>query len=506
MTSSANKTSGLMEDFSQGNTGYSGTPLWKLRQNGLSLASQIVTAAQEEALSRQQQPVDDQGESKHTILATGSAISGGKGPQMVRHVIAKDLKKVANAMGIGSVVLFEGAVGPRSLFALFDGQSGTAPGSKSPEWCCRNFPLKLIRNLASLPSIATGQPTLVKAALLKSFGDLEKDLSESGVEDRCGASVALLLGETLYTAVLGNCGAILCQKSDEVPSCTPRERRGTAATVSSGKVQRTVVSLTNRAAQGAPAAPGQALEVKGTPSGTLEVRDTTLDSERQPFIVLCGTLVCEIMAAHELVDICTGFLFRPRASAGEIAAQAMTRRQCAEHEGQTVPGSVAGLTDSVALVMYMRPEEQKLEPTPAKKSRTEPQRLESVRLRHILVRHRDLKASDPSKVHQTRAREDAETALRAALTELLKDGNHVGDSMWAVKSTPRILSVCKAHSECTSAQKGGSHCGDLGWLGKKDLQAMGKDFLMETVQKLRIAEWSDLLNSEHGIHLVMRIA
>merc|ERR1711916_70980 len=85
-----------------------------------------------------------------------------------------------------------------------------------------------------------------------------------------------------------------------------------------------------------------ALEVKGTPSDTLEVRDTTLNSERQPFIVLSGTLVSEIMAAHELVDICTGFLFRPRASGGGIAAQAMTRRQCAEHEGQTVPGSVLG--------------------------------------------------------------------------------------------------------------------------------------------------------------------
>jgi len=128
-------------------------------------------------------------------------------------------------------------------------------------------------------------------------------------------------------------------------------------------------------------------------------------------------------------------------------------------------------------------------------------------LRHILVRHRDSKhPMDPVK-HQvvTRSRAEAEALLRGALAELMKEGDHRGNSMWAAKSTPTITRVCRSTSECKSALKGGSMCGDLGWLGKKELQALGKD-TEEAVRALGIAEWSDLLASEQGVHLMMRIA
>merc|ERR1711948_121012 len=99
----------------------------------------------------------------------------------------------------------------------------------------------------------------------------------------------------------------------------------------------------------------------------------------------------------------------------------------------------------------------------------------------------------------------AEALLRAALAELRHDGEHRGDSMWAAKSTPTIMRVVKSTSECKSSLKGGSMCGDLGWLGKKDLQAFGKD-TEEAARALGIAEWSDILPSDQGVHLMMRIA
>jgi len=141
----------------------------------------------------------------------------------------------------------------------------------------------------------------------------------------------------------------------------------------------------------------------------------------------------------------------------------------------------------------------------AKRAKTEA--LQSVRLRQILVRHKDTKHPlDPVRSRPvTRSKAEAEAVLRGALQELTKDGDHRGDSMWAAKCTPNIINVCRNTSECKSSMKGGSMCGDLGWLGKKDLQAMGKDN-EEAIRNLQIAEWSDLLISEQGVHLVMRIA
>merc|ERR1711920_1019383 len=106
----------------------------------------------------------------------------------------------------------------------------------------------------------------------------------------------------------------------------------------------------------------------------------------------------------------------------------------------------------------------------------------------------------------TRTRVEAEALLRSILDELRKDGDHSGDSMWALKSTSNILRICRTHSECSSAMKGGSNCGDLGWLGKKELKTMGGAIFEEAVRNLRVAEWSDILLSDEGVHLMMRIA
>merc|ERR1712139_507740 len=101
--------------------------------------------------------------------------------------------------------------------------------------------------------------------------------------------------------------------------------------------------------------------------------------------------------------------------------------------------------------------------------------------------------------------------LRRALRELTQESK--GMRMPADKSkaqavalqpTPKYLALCKEMSECSTAQKGGGMCGDLGWLGQEQLRTFGPAF-MEIAKALEVGQWGDLTNSDHGIHLMQRI-
>lgn len=217
-------------------------------------------------------------------------------------------------------------------------------------------------------------------------------------------------------------------------------------------------------------------------------------------MIMTSVAATEALTPQDLASLAAQYSGRPRASSGAIAALALERlrHRCGVDAAPDCGVLVARLVASAPVAMAEAPA--------AKRARTETQ-LQSVRLRQILVRHKDAKHPvDPVKNRAvTHTRAEAEALLRDALLELMKDGDHRGDSMWAAKSTPRILDVCRKMSECKSALKGGSMCGDIGWLGKKELQALGKE-TEEAVRALAVAEWSDLLLSDHGVHLMMRIA
>merc|ERR1712048_1323348 len=98
----------------------------------------------------------------------------------------------------------------------------------------------------------------------------------------------------------------------------------------------------------------------------------------------------------------------------------------------------------------------------AKRPRTLPPEKDGdqIRVRHILVKHRDLK-NVRDKVRNTRVlrtQQEAEEMLRAALVQLV-----------SVERDPRrsadlFTQKCRELSECTTALKGGDLAGDLGWL------------------------------------------
>lgn len=242
-----------------------------------------------------------------------------------------------------------------------------------------------------------------------------------------------------------------------------------------------------------------------------EVQGMQLDAgSRDPYVVLFGPPVLAAMSVQGVMDVAMSFLHRPRATAGEITARAMQRLNAAQPTsdgGSTAPSHIFA-----AIAGFFRDpdseEKRKPEAPVAKRQKVDVSNMESVRLRQILVRHKDCKYQiDPVKNKAaTRTVAEAETILRKALSELMKDGNHKGDSKWAAQSTPRIMKAIREHSECKSALKAGSQCGDLGWLGKKELECLGKDSFAEPIKNLIIGEWSDILHSEQGAHLVMRLA
>lgn len=481
--------------FEQGNTGYSGAPMWKIKLQTQQYRA-VVEAAQAQRLEEAKKAVDEKMlmETKPgpKILVDAFVVRGSKGAQLVRHMLVKDLRKAALVMNmeLPTEGIFDDQGGQRALFALFDGQSSASPAPQAAEMCCRNVLGKILRNLLSLPS-GSCTATFVKAALLKTFEDLEKELASAGVQERCGASLALVIGDWLFTAVLGSCGATLYQTSASDHGKEKAIAAGPSASTSVTAEGYTATLLSSPPARESPTMlPGQSFgmpEVKGT-------QMQNLDS----FFILSGVMTNRCVSAQEMITMATGFIRRPRAASGEIS----TRAAAAAGEG----------SDCATVVAYIKQPEpdvpEKGGMPPAKKAKKEPQQMDSVRLRHVVVRYKDGKqAVNPvNNKPVTRSREEAEAVLREALRELLKDGDHTNDSAWAAKVTPRILNVCRAQSECRSAMKGGSNCGDLGWLSKKELQKMGKEGFVDNLFGLGIAEWSDLLFTLEGAHLMMRMA
>jgi len=53
--------------------------------------------------------------------------------------------------------------------------------------------------------------------LQKSLSELDQELvlEQVGIQDGCGASVALLVGDKLFTAVIGSCGILLFSYSPQ---------------------------------------------------------------------------------------------------------------------------------------------------------------------------------------------------------------------------------------------------------------------------------------------------
>jgi len=503
------------------------------------------------------------------VSAGGPAASGAdKAPvkPFVRHVIIKDLRKVAarSKMALPSGGLFDGRA-PLALLALFDGQSSAdarAPGPHAAEWCCRHVHTKLIRNLISLPPNSVNT-TFLKAILIKTFEDLDRELlvSQPGIQDGCGAALALLAGDQLLTAVVGRCSAIVVEPGEDGEAVGTgalhnlgknqgrcdlpgeqswlRQHGGVVFRTQNGElrvrsgatgVEAAVSrSLGDRALKGPSG--GDPLQLGLAPEGapTLirclpEVSAVQMSYEKgAPVLVLTSAPVADAVSEQTIKNTVAEFPLKPRTASGEIASLACS---VLEAKGAQSTPAAASKQCTAVCAYFMAPKAAVDDVSKAsggdaqaaKRLKTDGGAVKSLRLRHILLRHRECgQPHDPVRRRDaTRTQAEAEAALRRALRQLLEEQavdrakakvptNSKKAGMDSVTPSARCMSLCKEMSECSSASKGGHMCGDLGWVNEEELKGFGPSFA-EVIRALGVGQWSDVVSSPHGVHLVQRIA
>jgi serine/threonine protein phosphatase PrpC len=494
-----------------------------LKQQGLAGSAVVQAQQQAQDQAAQEAELDDE---RELLRVAVDAVSLGRGDEakgktpLVRHVIVKDLRKVAarSKVSLPANGLFEGKA-PVMLFALFDGQScAETPGPLAAEWCAKQILPKLLRNLSALPPGYENE-TFVKATLLKTFEDLDKDIlrGQPAIHDGCGGAVALTVGEKLFTAVVGRCDAVLSEAGNPVSLGDkqgrlelPEEQKwmqdkggvmmqgeNGKLLVSSpaGSVAAVSRSLGDRAWKGPEGGiPGAPNLLRPKPQTAV----TTISwAERHTCLALSSGPVADAVNPKAVVEVAAEFPQKPRAASGEIAtraAQVNSGAQCTS-----------------VMVCFLPKEDKAAQPPPSKKAKKE---AESVRLRHIVVKHRDCgQPFDPVRNRPvSRTKEEAELVLRGALRELIQEAKKVKlpanpdkAKLMVLQPTPKYVALCKELSECSTAQKGGGMMGDLGWLGPPELGRFGPAFA-ETAKALGVGQWSDLAVSEHGIHVLQRIA
>jgi len=502
----------------------SGAPLWKVKEQMARERSMM-------PINLPLAPEDNEPPKIPNVLvdaATAGGHSDKKRPPCVRHVLIKDLHKVARSTK--TQLPTEGVFAnkaPLGLYALFDGQScaGEA-GPKAAEFCARNFHSKLLECLSGLRQY-TANEAFIKAALIKSFEDLDRDLltTQPEVMDGCGAAVVLLIGGFIFAVQLGRCSAVLCETvqgearasllcDTGVGGSLPR--LGNTGGAKAAPVTR---SLGDRAWKGAAGGGVGAPLVMCRP----EVQSIELTAEgSQRYVLLCASTVAAALTAQEMVDAASPFQVQPRAACGQIIQRVL------EAQAQGGADAATAQAQCTAVQICFLPPREKEEgkkqdaaseaaPPPQKKPKVDKKIApggvtKSVRLRHILVKFTegDPKPAVGKKAAVVRNRQDAETILRTTMNELRKDLKSQKQepkdaTALILASSKKFQELCKSTSECDTAHKGGGLCGDLGWVSPEQRTSMGGTF-KEVTDVLQPGMWSDIAVSSQGLHLVQRTA
>lgn len=517
-----------------GHEGYSGTPFWKIQQQN----QKVREAALAESLSY---VVDRKPIRPPNLLVDAVSLGGPSGRPFARHVLVKCLRKVADRskVDLPSTDLFKDKA-PMGLFALFDGQAGAGePGPAAAEFCARNFHKKVMDNLSALPPHCTSE-AFVKAALVKSFEDLDQELldTQPDIKDGCGAAVVLTVGDHLFTAVLGGTEGVLCEVPDAGGAGRPRhlgksqgrcylpeERsrlvRVGANVVGEGNDARVcgpgglTSAVTRSLGDAVWKRPASGVSVL---SCMPEVQSLKLSwADKHPFLILASRPVSEALTSQELLDLgLSVYPMQPRAATGEASTLAMDKIMADKPPGTPPPqcttvmvwflpgGPSGGVDDDSPAVKDEGPAKKKAKVGAS----AGPSELASARLRHILVRFQDGAKDQPG----IKNRIEAEAVLRriarelkAELDELRKKPGMTRKPEELALRSEKFSKLCKEHSECPTSQKGGGMCGDLGWMSKDAQRKLG-DAFREGIAVLRPGDWSDITASVDGLHLIQRIA
>ncbi|ESP00272.1 hypothetical protein LOTGIDRAFT_180428 [Lottia gigantea] len=112
-------------------------------------------------------------------------------------------------------------------------------------------------------------------------------------------------------------------------------------------------------------------------------------------------------------------------------------------------------------------------------------KMSQVKCSHLLVKHNKSRRPANFKGETiTRSKEEALDLLRGYMQQI-KDGANFSE-------------LAEAHSDCSSAKKGG----DLGFFGRNQMQ---KPF-EEASFALEVGELSDIVDTDSGVHVILRTA
>mmetsp|Transcript_49177 Transcript_49177/g.111539 ORF Transcript_49177/g.111539 Transcript_49177/m.111539 type:complete len:857 (+) Transcript_49177:28-2598(+) len=145
-----------------------------------------------------------------------------------------------------------------------------------------------------------------------------------------------------------------------------------------------------------------------------------------------------------------------------------------------------------ATCMYYEHSEPEAEVKPPKRVKTDGTQ---VKVKHILLRHKDIKVHDPDirpgKLASKRNLAEAESTLLDVIEELMK------------QDCSNFPQVCRRISECTTADNPITTAGDIGWLTKGAGPA--DDPILSAAFSLKVGAVSDITPSPRGLHILLRV-
>lgn len=512
------------------NAGYSGTPLWKLRaereaqlqleQEGVAPAARVPEGFVKQRAGdpdfywsdrRQvfwkqsdgrfyvwddlaQKHVELHEAQTHDIAISVGGVCHERGTQ-VRHVIVRDLVKAAQALRLPIEHLDQ----PCALYALYDGHRGTG-GNVCADFCAKHLHTKLVPKLAAFRGYWIDER--LKAAVRESFEELDATFAEKhpGTSEGCSAAVALVVGGRVVVASLGDIVCCACLRSGETvqvlrahalpdPDAEDSEEDKPEAPAAASS-STTAVRWTRSFGDLDLKAPAGAAALSATP----DVEVLQLEQKYHGFALLCRALYASIGGGTAVSTVFRRSAGRPRMAAGALVDAAV------QWLGQVEAGD-SGLASVVA---FLEPRltsgtSSAAASGPGAQATMKRRRLEEpaqVRLRHILLKHRECK-STIDKVRNKRVRRtrgEAERILRGVFEECESDG---GRKIFTQR--------CRELSECQSCLKAGDLAGDMSWVKRGSQKTLGEAF-EDVVFALQVNQLSDLVDSEQGVHIVLRTA
>mmetsp|Transcript_13011 Transcript_13011/g.46247 ORF Transcript_13011/g.46247 Transcript_13011/m.46247 type:complete len:562 (-) Transcript_13011:429-2114(-) len=412
----------------------------------------------------------------------------------VKHVMVKDLAKAAQALRMS----IEHLDRPCALYALYDGhRGGNGAGNACADFCVKNMQHKLLPKLAAYRGF--WDSLRLESALHESFHELECEFAEKhpSAKDGCCAAVLLLMGQRLVLASVGDIACVLCTRGGQVAELfRPHVIKGVDDDDDEDDEDDEAGDSTDAVAQVAPP------EVDGvtfgwtrtlgdldlkTPSSSTrllaapEVRVLQLEPEHQGVALVSRALYKAVGRSVAVATVFGRNLGRPRMASGALVDAAV---QWLVQVGDLNLGSVVLFFDKV------KGAEMPLNKKPKQGQSSQ------VRVRHILLKHRECKSTvDKVRNKQVkRTRGEAERLLRAVLEQCASDPTK--------KAT--FTQRCKEISECQASLSAGDLAGDLGWL-KLGKGKFGPAFDAAALA-LQVGQLSDLVDSDQGIHIILRSA